>query len=149
MGRASAATLFCHLQQPVAFNIGSCFSTNYVTVSHTAVCIFISNCELRLFILKFLQLPCLKSWLHSHVTSVFSSALLFIRQSLERGMKICLRYYAEAKQSCTSAPLTVSRAGSAQSPGQLVPAPLQQLTGWAGSSWHCHRKKKHFGGFHL
>lgn len=105
VGRASAATLFCHLQHPGTLNTGSCFSTNYVTAPHTAVCIFISNGELQLFILKYLQPTCLKSWLHSHVTPVFSSALLFTRQSLKREMKIYLRFYAEAKQSCTSAPL--------------------------------------------
>lgn len=125
MGTASAATLFCHLQHPVTFNTGSCFSTNYVTVSHTAACIFISNSELQSFILKYLQPTYLKSWLHSHVTSVFSSALLFTRQSLKREMKICLRYYEEAKQSCNSAPLDSTHSRQCPDPGAAA-----QRLGW-------------------
>lgn len=125
MGTASAASLFCHLQHPVTFNTGSCFSTNYVTVSHTAACIFISNSELQLFILKYLQPTCLQSWLHSPVTSVFSSALLFTRQSLKTEVEICLRCYKEAKQSCNSAPIDSTH--SRQCP---VPRAAAQRLGW-------------------
>lgn len=145
MGTASAASLFCHRQHPVTFNTGSCFSTNFVTVSHTAACVFISNGELQLFILKYLQPTCLKSWLHSHVTSVFSSALLFTRQNLKREIKLCLMYYAEAKQSCNSAPLDSTHSRQCPDPRAGTQCQLHCSSSEAlriGSLWHCHRKKE-------